>query len=592
MSQQGKKRKYSDEYLKFGFTSLNKGDFDIPQCVICLKTLSNDAMRPTRMKRHLTGNHPELAEKPEAYFATKRDSLKKQRLDGTGAFQQQSAKVVETSYELSLMIAKAKKPHNIGETLVKPCILRAAKLLLPQESYNKLTKISLSDSTVKNRIDEMAEDIKIQVAEKVKSSPVFAIQCDETTDISHCSQLLVYTRFIWKESVEEDMLFCCPLETSSTANDVFEAVSNFFQAHDILWEKLIGVCTDGAPAMLGTRSGFVTKVKERAPSAISTHCFIHRQALAAKTLPDHLKQYLNIMIKIVNHIKHSALNTRLFAKLCQDLGTEHETLLFHTNVRWLSKGNMLGRLYELRDEVTMFLEIEKSDYLASFKSEEAILSLAYLADIFEALNALNRQLQGRDASMIAHCDAIRTFIGKVQLWKCRIQKRNTTSFPRLHEIVNENLSDNLKAEIEDHLQGLENEFHRYFPNNSDSSFEFSLARNPFSLQVETVPEALQEEFLELKFNSVAKDDFTCIGLEKFWIKYLPVYKKISQVVLPVIVPFSSTYLCEIGFSALVGIKTKQRNKLDVESDLRCALSQTPPNIPRLVGQKSQHHPSH
>lgn len=128
--------------------------------------------------------------------------------------------------------------------------------------------------------------------------------------------------------------------------------------------------------------------------------------------------------------------------------------------------------------------------------------------------------------------------------------------------------------------------------NSDSSFEFSLARNPFSLQVENVPEALQEEFLELKFNSVAKDDFTCIGLEKFWIKYLSVYKKISQVVLPVIVPFSSTYLCEIGFSALVGIKTKQRNKLDVESDLRCALSQTPPNIPRLVGQKRQHHPSH
>ncbi|XP_042203812.1 zinc finger BED domain-containing protein 5-like [Homarus americanus] len=159
MVYQGKTRKYIEEYLKYGFTSLSKGDFDVPQCVICLKTLSNDAMRPTRMKRHLTGTHPDIVDKPEAYFVTKRDSLMRQRLDGTGTFRQQSAKVVESSYELSLMTADAKKPHSIGETLVKPCIL----WLLPEESYQKLSKISLSDSTVKLRIDEMAEDIKTQV---------------------------------------------------------------------------------------------------------------------------------------------------------------------------------------------------------------------------------------------------------------------------------------------------------------------------------------------------------------------------------------------------------------------------------------------
>ncbi|XP_068250801.1 protein FAM200C-like [Palaemon carinicauda] len=215
-------------------------------------------------------------------------------------------------------------------------------MLLPEESYHKLTKISLPDSTVKLRKDEMAEGIKTQVVEKVKSSPVFAIQCDESTDVSQCSQLLVYTRFIWKESVEEDMLFYCCLETSTTADDVFKAVSAFFQEQDISWEKLFRVFTDGAPPMLGTCSGFVTKVKEKAPSVISTHCFIHCQALAAKTLPSKLQKHLNIMIKIVNHIKHSALNTRLFMKLCQDLETEHETLLFHTNMRWLSKGNMLA----------------------------------------------------------------------------------------------------------------------------------------------------------------------------------------------------------------------------------------------------------
>ncbi|KAF2349350.1 hypothetical protein FHG87_019897 [Trinorchestia longiramus] len=54
---------------------------------------------------------------------------------------------------------------------------------------------------------------------------------------------------------------------------------------------------------------------------------------------------------------------------------------------------------------------------------------------------------------------------------------------------------------------------------------------------------------------------------------------------------SSTYLCEAGFSALVILKTKQRNRLDVENDLRCALPSFNPRISDIV-RKKQQHPSH
>lgn len=37
------------------------------------------------------------------------------------------------------------------------------------------------------------------------------------------------------------------------------------------------------------------------------------------------------------------------------LNAEHDVLLFHTEVRWLSKVNMLERLYELKEEVEEFL---------------------------------------------------------------------------------------------------------------------------------------------------------------------------------------------------------------------------------------------
>jgi len=41
--------------------------------------------------------------------------------------------------------------------------------------------------------------------------------------------------------------------------------SKFFETEGLQWEKLCGVCTDGAPAMLGSKSGFQMKVKEKYP---------------------------------------------------------------------------------------------------------------------------------------------------------------------------------------------------------------------------------------------------------------------------------------------------------------------------------------
>ena len=107
---------------------------------------------------------------------------------------------------------------------------------------------------------------------------------------------------------------------------------------------MCGVCTDGVPAMLGARSGLQTLVRDRSLDTVSMHCMIHRQALTSKTLPESLQNVLNIAIKTVNFVKHSALNTRFFRKLCSEMNAEHLNLLYYTRVHWLSKGNILARV--------------------------------------------------------------------------------------------------------------------------------------------------------------------------------------------------------------------------------------------------------
>ena len=110
---------------------------------------------------------------------------------------------------------------------------------------------------------------------------------------------------------------------------------------------LIGCTTDGAPSMLGQKSGFQAYLKTVSPNATFVHCFIHRFALSSKTLPPELLSCLNRIIKMMNFVKSSALNTWVFERLGEDLGSEHKCLLCHTEVRWLSLGNMTRRVFEL-----------------------------------------------------------------------------------------------------------------------------------------------------------------------------------------------------------------------------------------------------
>ncbi|KAI6659873.1 SCAN domain-containing protein 3-like [Oopsacas minuta] len=106
--------------------------------------------------------------------------------------------------------------------------------------------------------------------------------------------------------------------------------------------------------MLGSHSGFQTRVRQFVPDVITNHCMIHREALAAKTLSASLNVILQEVIKIVNFVKSSALNTRLFRNLCLDMDAAHMNLLYHTEVRWLSKGNVLKRVLALKEETTEF----------------------------------------------------------------------------------------------------------------------------------------------------------------------------------------------------------------------------------------------
>ena len=263
--------------------------------------------------------------------------------------------------------------------------------------------------------------------------------------------------------------------------------------------------------MIGVHSGFTTLVQQKCPHVMRLHCMIHRQALASRTLPLSLKSVLDIVIATVNYVKGSALNTRLFGDLCTDMDADHHNLIYYTSIRWLSKGNLVRRVFVLREEIKSFLDIQdKVELLAHWHSPEFLLQLAYLVDSFSLLNNLNLQLQGKDAIIIDFIDKIKGFINKVGNWSRKVKLGNTDMLETVSEVLAESSCPaELCNDIVEHLNSLASNLKHYFPEITTENVQ--LIRNPFTAAVATIDDN-DEAQTQLHCNSrmtLERDTFQC-----------------------------------------------------------------------------------
>jgi len=186
------------------------------------------------------------------------------------------------------------------------------------------------------------------------------------------------------------------MSLTTRGQDVFDILSAYLEKWNLSCNSCVEICTNGAPCMIGSIKGFVSLVQRENPNVVQTHCFLHREVLVSKTIPDELNQVLKQVVEIVNFIKTRPLKSRLFEKICVDMDSQHKRLILHTEARWLSRGKVLCLVHELHKELHTFFKTEKHERICEYLQCEFWLSrLEYLADIFAHRNSLNTSMQGR-----------------------------------------------------------------------------------------------------------------------------------------------------------------------------------------------------
>ena len=121
--------------------------------------------------------------------------------------------------------------------------------------------------------------------------------------------------------------------------------------------------------MTGRLSGLITRTKEVAPESKYMHCAIHKQMLASRKMLLEFTSVLNDVVKVINCIKAHAHSSSLPRQLCEEMDVEHRRLRLYTEVRRLSGGTSLIRVYELREQLQRFLSKNMSS-LASHVSDK------------------------------------------------------------------------------------------------------------------------------------------------------------------------------------------------------------------------------
>jgi len=227
-------------------------------------------------------------------------------------------------------------------------------------------------------------------------------------------------------------------------------------------------------------------------------------------------------------------------------------------------------------------------------NEEFLIKLAYLCDIFEELNALNLSLQGRNINLLKSIEKIPAFIKKLKLWKRKMNEDGGKEcFHLLQKVLTSNgvdFSQDLKSIFEEYLSQLISCFEKYFRN--DSIDKFAWIQDPFNaVALSEFTPAEEESLIELSCDSTLKTKFSSTELTEFWMSVKDEYPLLCGKAQKVLIPFATSYLCEAGFSALAVMKSKYRSKIDVEKEMRVAVSSLIPRFEKMCGDQ-QAHPSH
>jgi hypothetical protein len=133
----------------------------------------------------------------------------------------------------------------------------------------------------------------------------------------------------------------------------------------------------------------------------------------------------------MNSLKMRSLGNRIFSRMCLSTGSYCTHLLYHSEVRWLSRGFVFHLIVALLNYVESFV-CKESSLVLKFSFTKCILKLTYISFTFDEIKkqniwckALIRRWLGLQESL-----KLTVFRGTLNLGKGKVEENGVSSFPK------------------------------------------------------------------------------------------------------------------------------------------------------------------
>ena len=254
-------------------------------------------------------------------------------------------------------------------------------------------------------------------------------------DIKKTVQLAIFFRGVTLHfQIDENLLSLESMHETTSGEDLLQKLLQALDKFNLPIDKLCGVVTDGAPALVGRHKDVVSLLKKemdarriRPDRLVSFHCIVHQQSLCAKSVKfDHV---VSVVTDCINFIKKRNLNNLIFKQFLKDLTLI--LMIIFISVQFITScGNMLGRFHSLLPKIIEFRNLKKCT-LIDLKNENWLCALGFMLDVTKQLNVLNVQLQEPDQLLHSMFSRITSFTSMLSLWENHLKNNDCTPFPTL-----------------------------------------------------------------------------------------------------------------------------------------------------------------
>ncbi|XP_072395239.1 protein FAM200C-like [Diabrotica undecimpunctata] len=187
--------------------------------------------------------------------------------------------------------------------------------------------VSVFHQTVSRRVDELNTHVFKKMVDTVRDCLYYSLVLDESIDITDKNQLLIFVRCISEDfCVTEELLQLHHMEDGTKGINIFVTVSD-----DVKniggFQKCSCVCTEGAKAMTGRKTGLAGLLRENGVNCVMFRCIIHQEALCGKIIK--INDTMKTVVQIVSSLRggNRAQRHRKFISFLKELHTEYTDVL-------------------------------------------------------------------------------------------------------------------------------------------------------------------------------------------------------------------------------------------------------------------------